>query len=73
MCMFFTERVYNKPILSELPQNATELVGTSHTFKCQFISDLHLSGIQWVSGTCLDCTNIKMLQVMVKYMEKMLI
>lgn len=64
---FSAERVNHKPILEEQPQNATEAVGTNHTFKCEFISDLHLSKVQWVLGTCLNCSNTKVLKVMVKH------
>lgn len=60
----------HKPILSQRPQSATKLIGATHTFKCHFVSYPQLGPIQWVLGACFNCTNMKILQVMIQCTRK---
>lgn len=62
--LYFTDRVNHKPIISEPLQNTTVLVDSTHTFRCNMISDLHLV-IQWIYSVCANCTNATILEVMV--------
>lgn len=70
---YFTDRVNHKPIITDPPQNSTIVIGTSITFKCFIISDLHLS-VQWAFNlsNCKNCSNQTMLQVMVQISKKYL-
>ncbi|XP_031617261.1 fibroblast growth factor receptor homolog 1-like isoform X2 [Contarinia nasturtii] len=49
------DRVKHKPILSEILQNATVLVDTTHKFRCEFISHSHV-GVQWIRADCQNCS-----------------
>lgn len=50
---YISDRVNHKPIMKELPNNQTVIVGNSTSFQCIVVSDLHLK-IQWIRGiiTC---------------------
>lgn len=60
---YFADRVNHKPIIENKPQNQTLTIGTNATLKCKVLSDLHLH-IQWVFGTCNNCSQQVILKVM---------